>query len=165
RRVGRRARRLAGLRALRGRPSHVLVPRSAAHAGRRTAPRTLARALRRERSPDANARPVARSRSSLRREPPRSFGHCARALCTSADQRRRAVTRSWLFIALAGVRAVALIPLAACHRAPPELVRPQVASVTDGAVPPRESFIPREPRLMPAETLIRSYTAIFGDLV
>jgi hypothetical protein len=75
------------------------------------------------------------------------------------------VTRSWLFIALAGVMAVALIPLAACHRAPPELVRPQVASVPDVAVAPRESFIPREPRLMPAETLIRSYTAIFGDLV
>jgi hypothetical protein len=30
---------------------------------------------------------------------------------------------------------------------------------------PREAFVPREPRLVPAEALIHSYTAIFGDLV
>lgn len=64
-----------------------------------------------------------------------------------------------------------VIPLAlagaisACRSAPPELVKAQEQPPPVFQATPRESFVPREPRLVPAETLIRSYTAIFGDLI
>lgn len=69
---------------------------------------------------------------------------------------------------LDGCRRVAmaflLALLSACRHAPPELVPSHVAEQVRVDVAPRDAFVPREPRLMPAESLIRSYTSIFGDL-
>lgn len=55
--------------------------------------------------------------------------------------------------------------LVACRSAPPELVKPREQPAPLVQTTPRESFEPREARLVAAETLIRSYTAIFGDLM
>lgn len=65
-------------------------------------------------------------------------------------------------LALAALLAPALL---SCRSAPPEIVHAQEAPSPVVQAAPRESFIPREPRLIPAETLIRSYTAIFGDIL
>jgi len=57
------------------------------------------------------------------------------------------------------------LALLECRPAPPALVRPVESALPAPAATPRESFVPREPRLVPAEVLIHSYTAIFGDLL
>lgn len=69
---------------------------------------------------------------------------------------------------LIGAPMCALAPLlmvAGCRSAPPELVKPREQPAAAVQTAPRESFEPREARLVAAETLIRSYTAIFGDLM
>lgn len=64
-----------------------------------------------------------------------------------------------------GVAIVVVLSLAGCRSAPAELVKPQEVAPPKVESAPREAFVPREPRMVPAETLIRSYAAIFGDLI
>ena len=58
-----------------------------------------------------------------------------------------------------------VLALASCQASPPEVVAPRALPPPAIAEAPRESFVARETRLVPAEVLIHSYTQIFGDLM
>ena len=57
------------------------------------------------------------------------------------------------------------VALVDCRPSPPPLVQPVESALPPPTTTPRESFLPREPRLVPAEALIHSYASIFGDLM